>query len=132
MEFSRLKPFPASAFWLLALTTSFHSSPKFNPDYYPVMDWESDVESINMAFDNMDISSGSSATSYDADSSIRSASPASVISINSNMQFFKYAHGRMVNNYSDVYKFPADEEEFDRLSTLGVNLYKRSLAHLNR
>jgi hypothetical protein len=92
--------------------------PSFNPDFYPAMDWESDAESDGDACSAMDISSGSSATSYSADS-MRSVSPVSVISINSSMQFWKNEHGRLINTYSDVYQLPADAEEFERLSTSG-------------
>ena len=84
------------------------------------MDWESDVDSDGEASAvSMDVSSDSSDTSYDTDSSMRSASPLSVISVNSTMQFFREEHGRLINNYSDIYKLPADAEEFERLSTSG-------------
>jgi len=60
--------------------------------------------------------SDSSYTSYD--SSVRSPSPTpSVWSVTSSVraQAFKQAFGRGLNNYSEVYRFPADEEELDRL-----------------
>ncbi|KAJ8520636.1 hypothetical protein ONZ45_g2562 [Pleurotus djamor] len=56
------------------------------------------------------------ATSYTA--STRSSSPApSLISMTPAMQAaaFKMAYGRGLNNYSDVYGLPADDEELDRL-----------------
>ncbi|KAJ6520254.1 hypothetical protein C8R45DRAFT_954465 [Mycena sanguinolenta] len=56
-------------------------------------------------------------TSYDV--SMRSASPTpSVWSMNSAMreQAFKREFGRELNNYSEVYRLPADDEELDRLN----------------
>lgn len=58
----------------------------------------------------------SSYTSYDV--SMRSASPApSVWSMTSSLraQVFKHEYGRGLNNYSEVYRLPADDEELDRL-----------------
>ncbi|KAF8079038.1 S-adenosyl-L-methionine-dependent methyltransferase [Lyophyllum atratum] len=58
----------------------------------------------------------SSHTSYDV--SIRSGSPApSVWSMTSSIraQAFKHEFGRGLNNYSEVYRLPADDEELDRL-----------------
>ncbi|TFK41937.1 S-adenosyl-L-methionine-dependent methyltransferase [Crucibulum laeve] len=59
----------------------------------------------------------SSLTSYEVDPSIRSASPESVLSIGSSLQAQVYRHeyGRGVNNYSEVYRLPGDDEEFERL-----------------
>jgi len=59
---------------------------------------------------------GSSRTSYDV--SMRSASPVpSVWSMTSSIraQAFKHEYGRGLNNYSEVYRLPADDEELDRL-----------------
>ncbi|KAF7337605.1 hypothetical protein MSAN_02233800 [Mycena sanguinolenta] len=56
-------------------------------------------------------------TSYDV--SMRSASPTpSVWSMTSAMreQAFKREFGRELNNYSEVYRLPADDEELDRLN----------------
>ncbi|KAJ7755057.1 hypothetical protein DFH07DRAFT_500073 [Mycena maculata] len=56
-------------------------------------------------------------TSYDV--SMRSPSPTpSVWSMTSSIraQAFKQAYGREVNNYSEVYRLPADDEELDRLN----------------
>lgn len=50
--------------------------------------------------------------------SVRSASPTpSVWSITSSIQrqIFKHEFGRELNNYSNVYRLPADAEELDRL-----------------
>lgn len=58
----------------------------------------------------------SSQTSYDV--SMRSGSPApSVWSMTSSLraQAFKQEFGRGLNNYSEVYRLPADDEELDRL-----------------
>ncbi|KAJ7687416.1 hypothetical protein B0H17DRAFT_1070141 [Mycena rosella] len=58
-----------------------------------------------------------SRTSYDV--SMRSASPTpSVWSMTSSIraQAFKQEYGRELNNYSEVYRLPADDEELDRLN----------------
>lgn len=58
----------------------------------------------------------SSATSVDW--SMRSPSPApSVFSVTSSMRAaaFRLEYGRGLNNYSDVYRLPADDEELQRL-----------------
>lgn len=80
------------------------------------MDSESDIETDASSI----YTSRSSATSYEADQSMRSSSPVSVISINSTTQFFKHEHGRRMNNYSDIYQLPADTEELERLGTSGI------------
>jgi hypothetical protein len=84
------------------------------------MDFESDYETesecrYSMASGSMASQTVSSATSFAVDHSMRSPSPLSVMSINSDMQFFKNEFGRQLNNYSDVYRLPADVEEFNRL-----------------
>ncbi|KAF9817961.1 hypothetical protein IEO21_03036 [Rhodonia placenta] len=58
----------------------------------------------------------SSATSYDWE--MRSGSPApSAYSMTSSLRVASYRHeyGRGLNNYSEVYRLPADDEEFERL-----------------
>ena len=58
----------------------------------------------------------SSATSHDWE--MRSASPApSVYSVTISLRAASYVRefGRGINNYSEVYRLPADEEEFERL-----------------
>ncbi|KAJ7651499.1 hypothetical protein DFH06DRAFT_1187109 [Mycena polygramma] len=58
-----------------------------------------------------------SVTSYDA--SMRSVSPTpSVWSVTSSLRAtaFKQEYGRELNNYSEVYRLPADDEELDRLN----------------
>lgn len=57
-----------------------------------------------------------SRTSHDF--SIRSASPVpSVLSVSSSFQAraYKHEYGRGINNYSEVYRLPADDEELERL-----------------
>jgi hypothetical protein len=68
-------------------------------------------------------SAATSETSFDA--SIRPSSPApSVYSVTSSIRAASYRHeyGRGVNNYSEVYKLPADDEELDRLGNASVKL----------
>ncbi|KAJ7150329.1 hypothetical protein C8R46DRAFT_1124641 [Mycena filopes] len=62
-------------------------------------------------------STSGSRTSHDV--SMRSASPTpSVWSMTSSIraQAFKQEYGRELNNYSEVYRLPADDEELDRLN----------------
>ncbi len=74
-----------------------------------------------------DQSSASSATTPDVEmrsDSMRSASPApSVLTMTSSYQenAYRTEFGRNLNNYSDVYRLPADEEEIRRL---GVSLFR--------
>lgn len=66
-------------------------------------------------------SATSSATSHDV--SMRSGSPApSVYSVTSSIRAASYRHeyGRGLNNYSEVYQLPADDEELDRLGNAFV------------
>jgi hypothetical protein len=68
-------------------------------------------------------SAASSATSYDV--SMRSGSPApSLYSVTSSVRAASYRHeyGRGLNNYSEVYQLPADDEELDRLGTAPAEL----------
>lgn len=90
---------------------------------HPSMDLESDVnetesERYSMASTSMASRSVSSAPSSEIDHSMRSPSPLSVMSINSDMKFFKNEFGRQLNNYSDIYRLPADTEELNRLGIL--------------
>jgi len=71
-------------------------------------DFESDIFSTRSA--------ASSTTSHDV--SMRSGSPApSVYSVTSSLRAAAYRqeYGRGLNNYSEVYRLPADDEELDRL-----------------
>lgn len=86
-----------------------------NSDDFDNSDGESDVFS-DVSMDQFHRSDTSSRTS--ADASMRSPSPAqSVYSVTSSVraQAFRYEHGRGVNNYSEVYRLPADDEEVERL-----------------
>jgi hypothetical protein len=74
-------------------------------------DSESDIFSLRSA--------PSSATSHDI--SMRSGSPApSVYSVTNSIRVASYRHeyGRGLNNYSEIYQLPADDEELDRLGIL--------------
>jgi hypothetical protein len=53
-----------------------------------------------------------------------------VLSVTSSMreQIYKEEFGRNLNNYSDVYRLPADEEELERL---GGSIIKRVDDNLN-
>ncbi|KAG6333269.1 hypothetical protein ID866_5821 [Astraeus odoratus] len=78
-------------------------------------DCDSDV-STRMSLDSFTESSASSRTSVDV--SMRSPSPTpSVFSMTSSLhaQAYRQEYGRGLNNYSDVYRLPADEEELERL-----------------
>ncbi|KAF8203920.1 hypothetical protein BJ912DRAFT_941422 [Pholiota molesta] len=84
------------------------------------MDFDSDTESdmLSMASlppQSVSGSMASSMTSYEPD--IRSVSPVSVVSMSSSMRAASYRkeYGRNLNNYSDIYRLPADDEELDRL-----------------
>lgn len=61
----------------------------------------------------------SSVTSEDWERAMQSPSPApSVYSLTSSLreQSFRREYGRELNNYSEVYRLPADDEELERLS----------------
>ncbi|KAL4067303.1 hypothetical protein V8B97DRAFT_2025140 [Scleroderma yunnanense] len=78
-------------------------------------DCDSD-HSTCMSLDSFTESTATSRTSVDV--SMRSQSPTpSVFSMTSSLraQAYKQEYGRDLNNYSDVYRLPADEEELDRL-----------------
>ncbi|PPQ64252.1 hypothetical protein CVT24_008655 [Panaeolus cyanescens] len=89
------------------------------------IDYDSDDESIysrSMAFNDFDDDDDmhsvvSSQTSYAGAQSMRSASPTpSVMSITDSIRdmIYKHEYGRGLNNYSDVYRLPADDQELDR------------------
>jgi len=79
-------------------------------------DSESDNQSVvsDLGYSETGISQ-SSVTSYER----RSGSPVSVISLTDSMQahIYRQEYGRNLNNYSDVYRLPADDEELDRLGS---------------
>lgn len=85
------------------------------------MDIDSDNESSYSGSVSSRMYTGSetsSATTYTLNSSMRSGSPVpSVIPIDEDMlaNAYRKEHGRSINNYSDVYSLPADEEELDRM-----------------
>ncbi|KZT72959.1 hypothetical protein DAEQUDRAFT_722595 [Daedalea quercina L-15889] len=77
---------------------------------------ESDASSVMSTSTRFPASEATSATSHDWE--MRSASPApSVYSMTSSLRAASYRHeyGRGINNYSEVYRLPADDEEFERL-----------------
>jgi hypothetical protein len=84
----------------------------------PHLDTDDDDNSDIMSIDSRSSRNApSSVTSMD-DASMRSASPApSVYSVTSSIRAAAYRHeyGRGVNNYSDIYWLPADDEELERL-----------------
>ncbi|KAL0951792.1 hypothetical protein HGRIS_008460 [Hohenbuehelia grisea] len=87
---------------------------------YPDVDSDSDMDSDSHSSMSGSIfdppPSESSATSYDV--SMRSESPTpSIYSMTSSMRAaaYKLEYGRGLNNYSEVYSLPADDEELDRL-----------------
>jgi len=92
----------------LPLTMDDHLDDSFS-------DFESDIFSTRSA--------ASSTTSHDV--SMRSGSPApSIYSVTSSLRAASYRqeYGRGLNNYSEVYRLPADDEELDRLGTAFVKL----------
>lgn len=104
------------------LTTTIPSFPLTMDDHLDdsFSDFESDIFSTR--------STVSSATSHDV--SMRSGSPApSMYSVTSSLRAASYRqeYGRGLNNYSEVYRLPADDEEFDRLGTTSVKLLHESL-----
>jgi hypothetical protein len=104
------------------LATSHPSLPLTMDDHLDdsFSDFESDIFSTRSA--------ASSATSHDV--SMRSGSPApSVYSVTSSLRAASYRqeYGRGVNNYSEVYRLAADDEELDRLGTAFVKLLLKCL-----
>lgn len=79
-------------------------------------DDDDDMDSVSSILSPSPSVAETSVTSHDI--SMRSASPApSVRSMSSSMreQIFRQEYGRGLNNYSDVYALPADDEEWERL-----------------
>lgn len=91
------------------------------------MDTDSSDTESNDIFSLASVPTVSTGT-YDTDLSMRSSSPAPsmVVSVTSSMreQIYRQEYGRNLNNYSDVYRLPADEEELERLG--GVDHLTRS------
>ena len=81
----------------------------------------SDMDTTSViSFDPFAGASASSATDMQDDDRASMSSGASVFSISSSVraQSFKHEYGRDLNNYSEVYQLPADDEELERLSQL--------------
>lgn len=78
-----------------------------------------DIDTDSSDIESDVFSLGSTPTMSNTTFSMRSSSPARsmVLSVTSSMreQIYKEEFGRNLNNYSDVYRLPADEEEFERL-----------------
>lgn len=86
-------------------------------------DGDSDTESD---YTEMSLDSGIASTMTSADVSMRSASPTpSVFSFTSSLraQAYRQEYGRGLNNYSDVYRLPADDEELERLGPSGYPFF---------
>jgi hypothetical protein len=76
----------------------------------------SDMDTASdMSFEPFSGISASSATDIEDHASISSG--ASVFSMSSSVraQSFRHEYGRGLNNYSEVYQLPADDEELERL-----------------
>lgn len=85
-------------------------------DDYDIRSESSITGMSDSSLDRFPPRSESSATTHDID--MRSASPApSVYSMTSSLReaAFRQEYGRGLNNFSDVYQLPADEEELQRL-----------------
>jgi hypothetical protein len=103
---------------MLTSTMSFHPFP-MRPSHSEDADSDAESESdryTDMSLDGFAPSATSSKTSMDV--SMRSQSPApSVFSVTSSLraQAYRQEYGRGLNNYSEVYRLPADDEELYRL-----------------
>lgn len=106
------------------MSESFQPFPRARLGHHHSDDADSDVESesdryTDMSLDAFAPSIASSKTSMDM--SMRSQSPApSVFSATSSLraQAYRQEYGRGLNNYSEVYRLPADDEELDRLGVV--------------
>lgn len=86
--------------------------------YHNASDEESDTHSISSISTGFAPSKATSTTSINSDISMQSISrPPSVFSITSSIRALAYRqeYGRDLNNYSEIYRLPADEEELERL-----------------
>ena len=103
-------------------------APYAMPDRYDdVSDDESDAVSVMSVSSKFAPSVATSATT--ADWEMRSASrPPSVFSMTSSLRAnaFRHENGRRLNNYSDIYRLPADEEELDRLGMMTTSRVTQS------
>ncbi|KAH9858293.1 hypothetical protein C2E23DRAFT_803416 [Lenzites betulinus] len=105
-------------------TSHLHPMQVLHEEYAPSSeDYEDDDELDEMDTDAGSVSGShfapslsSSVTSHDWE--MRSASPApSMYSMTNSLRAASFRHefGRGINNYSEVYRLPADDEEFERL-----------------
>jgi len=93
------------------------SAPSFT--YPDVLSDDSDSDTESDRYTEMSINSSVASSRTSVDVSMRSASPVpSVFSVTSSMraQAYRQEYGRGLNNYSDVYRLPADDEELERLN----------------
>lgn len=96
-------------------------------------DADSDTESDCYTEMSLDSSVPSSRTSVSF--SMRSLSPTpSVFSVTSSLraQAYRQEYGRGLNNYSDVYRLPADEEELERLGPFNYPFFSSSPSVLSK
>lgn len=104
------------------MSQSYHPFPHAMSSEDADSDIDSDSESDKYTDMSLDaFSVASSKTSIDV--SMRSQSPApSVFSATSSLraQAYRQEYGRGLNNYSEVYRLPADDEELDRLGAVKV------------
>ncbi|KAF8641132.1 hypothetical protein AX17_000774 [Amanita inopinata Kibby_2008] len=89
------------------------------PHLYTLSDIESDDDDAATSVTSILSRSAGASSVTSHDRSMRSASPVpSVISMTGSMRenIFKLEYGRGLNNYSEVYRLPADDEEWNRLA----------------
>ncbi|KAG2022763.1 hypothetical protein CC2G_000488 [Coprinopsis cinerea AmutBmut pab1-1] len=99
--------------------------------------YESDVDDFDDSMSISSVPSSVATTAHDGESvstrSMRSPSPTgSVWSVTSSIRAAAYReeHGRHLNNYSDVYRLPADQEELERLGRYIPQSLHRSSSRL--
>ncbi|KAG6380780.1 hypothetical protein JVT61DRAFT_5164 [Boletus reticuloceps] len=98
---------------MLSATMSAHAYPRLD-----ILSDDSDSDAESDRYTEMSLDGSVASTKTSLDESMRSASPApSVFSFTSSLraQAYRQEYGRGLNNYSEVYRLPADEEELDRL-----------------
>lgn len=103
----------------MSIVTLLSMSNSFDIDHVED-DIDTDAESDKYSDISMDSYHPSDATSRTT-VSMRSSSPTpSVYSVTSSLRArsIRYEHGRGLNNYSEVYRLPADDAEIERLGQL--------------
>ena len=82
-----------------------------------------DTDRSDTESDVFSLASAPTISSYDADLRSSSPAPSMVLSVTSSMRdkIYRQEFGRNLNNYSDVYRLPADEEELERLGGSIIN-----------